>query len=523
MTKNNLILKKFVKQAIRASLTNDQKLENFKRKFAGKNKAEIFSNSLIIKAYRDLAAHKEIKVNTKFEKVLKLKKTRTISGVTPVAVFTKPFSCPGECVYCPVQKGIPKSYLDDEPAVMRAVTANFSAKKQVENRLQALYQIGHPTDKIELIVMGGTFSAIPYSERKKFILECLEVCNQKKSKTLKEAQKNNEKALHRLVGVTFETRPDLIDELEIKRLRELGGTRVAIGVQSIYDDVLEKVKRGHKIKAAILATQLLKDAGFKVCYHLMPNLPGSTFKKDFEMFKKVFNNPDFCPDMVKIYPCVVTYQAPIYKWYKKGKFEPYTDQELIELLIKIKQVLPEWVRVNRLGRDIPIGNIAGGNKISNIRQVVQRKMKKKGLKCQCIRCREIRAKKKLKIENCKLKINYYSASGGREYFLQYVDKNNNLYALLRLRIPGKKVVFSVLKNSSIIRELHTFGPAVPIAKKASIEPQHRGLGKKLIKKAEEITKKAGLAKISVISGIGVRDYYRKLGYKLVDDYMVKYV
>lgn len=504
-------------------MKSKEELEDFKRKFASKNKTKIFSNSSIIKAYRELVSNKEIKVNSKLARILKLKKIRTISGVTPLAVFTKPYPCPGECLYCPIQDGIPKSYLDDEPAVMRAINAGFSAKKQVENRLNALNKIGHPTDKIELIVMGGTFSAIPYSERKRFIIDCLAACNHERSENLTIAQKKNEKAPHRLVGITFETRPDLIDEQEVSRLRELGGTRVEIGAQSINDNVLLKVKRGHKTKATILATRLLKDGGFKVCYHLMPNLPGSTLKIDFKMFKEVFENPNFCPDMLKIYPSVVTFQAPLYQWYKRGKFKPYSDKELIELLIKIKQALPEWVRVNRLGRDIPVGNIAGGTKISNIRQVVQRKMEKRGLKCQCIRCREIRAKPGFRVQGLGLKIIQYSASGGKEYFLQFVDTDNNLYAMLRLRIPSKKVIFPVLKDSSIIREVHTFGPAVPIEKEAEVEPQHRGLGKKLIDQAEKITKKEGLSKVSVISGIGARKYYRKLGYRLVDSYMVRYL
>ncbi len=501
----------------------------------------MLSSPAILKVYRRLVKDKKIKPSSTFERLLKLKKVRTISGVTPLAVFTKPFPCPGECLYCPIQKGMPKSYLDDEPAVMRAIDAGFSAQKQVANRIRALDLIGHPTDKIELIVMGGTFSAIPKDDRLQFMIECFSTCNCTKTqnsklktqsynlklKTLRHEQIANGKASHRLVGVTFETRPDFVDEKEVKFLRRLGGTRIELGVQSIYDDVLKKVRRGHGVKTTIKTTRLLKDAGFKVCYHLMPNLPGSTLKRDLEMFREVFNNSDFCPDMVKIYPCMTVYQAPLYKWYKKGKFKPYSDEELVALLIKIKQVLPEWVRVNRLGRDIPVANIAAGTKLSNIRQVVRREMMKRGLKCQCIRCREIRGKRKLKVNppagGLKLKVREYSASNGREFFLQYLDQENNLYALLRLRIPTKDVIFDVLKNSTIIRELHTYGPAVPIAKQADVEVQHRGLGKKLIKKAEEITKKEGLKKISVISGVGVRDYYRKLGYELKEGYMVKWL
>jgi elongator complex protein 3 len=291
---------------------------------------------------------------------------------------------------------------------------------------------------------------------------------------------------------------------------------VEIGVQSIFDDVLKKVKRGHGVKATIKATQLLKDAGFKVCYHLMPNLPGSNLQRDFQMFKRIFNDPRFKPDMIKIYPCVVCYQAELYQWYQKKKFIPYSDQDLIDLLVKIKKIVPQWVRINRLGRDIPVANIAAGNKLSNIRQVLQSKLKEQRVKCCCIRCREVRENK---IENCKpgrstsgLKIENYRASGGLECFLQFVDKSDRLYALLRLRIK---------KKQAIVRELHTYGEALAIGKKSDQASQHQGLGRQLLIQAEKIARKAGKKKISVIAGVGAREYYHKLGYRLKDTYMVK--
>jgi elongator complex protein 3 len=360
--------------------------------------------------------------------------------------------------------------------------------------------------------MGGTFSSLPKKYQVNFIKRCFDAANQKDSKSLEDAQKLNEQASDRIIGITLETRPDQITKEEIKTMLSLGGTRCEIGVQTIYDDVLKKVKRGHGVKDTVKATKLLKDAGFKICYHMMPNLPGSDLEKDLKMFKTIFTDPRFMPDMIKIYPCIVVYQAELYNWFNKGKFEPYKDNDLIDLLIKIKKIVPQWIRINRLGRDIPVPNIAAGNKISNIRQVLQRKMKSIKAKCNCIRCREIRSK--ITSINQTLRFNQlkYDSSGGVEYFLQYVDKNIRLYALLRLRI---------FNNSAIVRELHTYGLAIPLNKEDAKAAQHRGLGKKLLKKAENITKKHGIKKLTVISGIGAREYYIKLGYRLQGNYMVK--
>ncbi len=318
----------------------------------------------------------------------------------------------------------------------------------------------------------------------------------------------------------------------MKFFRELGCTRVEIGVQSTYDRVLDKNNRGHHILETIRATKLLKDAGFKICYHMMPNLYGSTYKNDVEMFKELFSNPDFQPDMIKIYPCVVTKYAKLTKLYYQGKYIPYTDKQLTKLLIEIKKKLPEYVRVQRCIRDIPKQNIIGGSTISNLRQIIHQKMYKKYGRnlCKCIRCREIREDKKLPV---KLKRIDYDASDGKEIFLQYVDKNNRIYALLRLRIPSwiiqrKSADRSALVSdrNAIIREVHTYGQMIPpYAKATGGKPvQHKGLGRKLIKQVEVIVKKEfDLSKIAVISGIGVRNYYRKLGYRLNKLYMIKYL
>lgn len=528
-----------VLKLLNQSYLNQKKLASLKRKWA-KDHGFMPKNSQILTAYKKLLEKKQIKPKKSLEKLLRLKKIRSLSGVVPIAVLTKPYQCPGQCVYCPTQKGIPKSYLDDEPAVMRAQMAQFDPFIQVKRRLKQLQITGHSTQKIELIIMGGTFSVLPKNYQVEFTADCFAACNQNKVKSSKlklrsyssklkvlhGLQKENEKAKYRIVGLTLETRPDQINIDEIKFMRTLGATRVEIGVQSIFDDVLKKVKRGHGVKETIKATRLLKDAGFKICYHLMPNLPGSNLKKDFQMFKEVFENENFKPDMLKIYPCVVVYQAQLFDWFKKGKFKPYPDEKLINLLLKIKKIVPQWIRINRLGRDIPVSNIAAGNKLSNIRQVLQKKLAKNNIQCQCIRCREIRDISNLNNQRPHFSQLKYKASGGEEYFFQFIDGNNRLYALLRLRIPSqilenKNHFLPVLQNASIIRELHTYGEALPISKKDKKASQHKGLGKRLIKKAEEVTKSLGIKKIAVISGVGVRDYYKNLGYQLKNEYMIK--
>lgn len=352
---------------------------------------------------------------------------------------------------------------------------------------------------------------------------------------LRKEQKKNEKAKYRIVGLTLETRPDFIDKKEIEWMRKLGCTRVELGVQTIYDRILNMNQRGHLVLDTIRTTKLLKDAGFKICYHLMPNLYGSNLKKDLQMFVTIFSDSRFQPDLIKIYPCVVTKNSQLYRLFKRELYKSYSDQELMKLILQIKKIVPPYVRIQRLIRDIPAESIESGSKISNLRQVIhdqnQRSVtsnKRLAISdklyaiCQCIRCREIREDIKLPV---KLNRIDYRASSGKEIFLQYIDKNNRLYALLRLRINiHTRCVNSPHRvwKKAIIREVHTYGQMVPVGINSKKDPQHSGLGKKLIETAEQIVKKEfKLKKISVISGVGVRDYYRKLGYRLKNTYMAK--
>lgn len=513
------ILETIIEELEKNKVRTLEDLAKAKRKIAKKLKVPCPSNIALLKIYHEMVKKKKTKKSAVIESLLQTRPIRSLSGIVNISVLTKPYPCPGKCLYCPQEKGIPKSYLSGEPAVERAKRLKYDPYLQVKKRIEMLESEGHPTDKIELRIVGGTWSYYPKKYQNWFIKKSFAACNGRgeASTTLKEAQKMNEKAKYRIVGLSIETRPDFINPREIKRLRNLGATMVELGVQSLYDDILKLNLRGHKVKETILATRLLKDAGFKILYQMMPNLPGSNLERDEKMFRELFSNPDFQPDLLKIYPCCLLKEAPLYKWWKAGKYKPYTEKQLINLIRSIKKKIPYYVRIQRISRDIPSQSIiAGPAKISNLRQILMKGMRKEGWQCKCIRCREIREKYNPK-EKIYLFQENYNASNGREIFLTLENKNGTkLYSLLRLRVISEK--------SAIIREIHTYGQLQPIGqgRTSTISPQHKGLGKKLIKEAEKIVKKEwGLNKIAVISGIGARDYFRQMDYKLKDTYMMK--
>ncbi len=519
MTRNQLT--SIVLEIIKASPDSERELFNLARTEAGKLKLPSPEKSSLLAAYRQLLKAGKIKQNKVLEQLLTKRAVRTMSGVAVISVLTKPHPCPGDCLFCPTEKNMPKSYLSNEPAVMRAILNDFDPYRQVTMRLKALQANGHATDKIELIVMGGTWSYHNKQYQTWFIKRCFEALNGRASKTLAVAQKKNETAKHRCIGLTLETRPDYINIAEIKRMRELGCTRVELGIQHIDDKILKLNRRGHTTQQSIEAIKLLKDAGFKLNLHLMPNMYGSTPAQDFKMFKQLYSDGNYMPDMIKIYPCVVNEFADLYKLYKQKKYKPYTDKQLLELLKKIKKITPPWVRITRLIRDIPEESIIAGNKITNLRQLLQGQAKQEGWSCKCIRCREAghQPTQSGKIKFDKIE---YQASGGTEYFLNFESSDKKvLYAFLRLRLPSKtqKPILPELKDSALIREVHTYGQLVGIGKKGEV--QHLGLGKKLLLEAEKIAKKQGYKKVAVIAGIGVREYYQKNGYHLEGTYMVK--
>ncbi|UCG95852.1 MAG: tRNA uridine(34) 5-carboxymethylaminomethyl modification radical SAM/GNAT enzyme Elp3 [archaeon] len=504
MTKEKVAVE--VLKRIKEKNLSKQEIQKLKTRLASKYGIEIPGNEFILAQAKNRHAVLE---------KLQRKPSRTLSGVSIVAVMTSPEECPhGTCVYCPKNPKVPQSYAEKEPAVMRGMELEFDPYKQVMTRLNQLRIIGHPTDKVEIIIMGGTFTGRDVGYQKKFVKRCFDALNGGESRGLKEAKKGNEKAKNRCVGLTIETRPDFMGRREINRILDYGATRVELGVQNPDNIIYRKMKRGHGVKDVIEATKLLKDSGFKVCYHIMPGLPGSSLEKDMEMFREIFSNPDFRPDMLKIYPTLVCRNSELEKMWEAEEYEPYSDKELVNLLCKVKRGLPAYVRVMRLQRDVPRQEILAGCKNSNLRQIVQEEMGRRGWECSCVRCRET-GHRKYEGEFA-LKVMEYEASGGTEIFLSY--ENGALAGLLRLRFP-ENPFRPELKGAAVIRELHVYGSEARLGEKGKV--QHRGFGTRLLEKAEEIAGNREVSRVAVISGVGVREYYRKFGYRLEGPYMCK--
>lgn len=520
-----------------SSISHPTREDYFKlqRKVARELKVQFFNKDNLIKEYHNLIENNIIKGNIEIENLLRLKSTRSASGIVVISILTKPYGCPGKCLYCPDQKGIPKSYLSDEPAVMRAVACKFDPEKQIASRLKALTSTGHNTSKINIRIIGETWSYYSKNYQMSFIKKCYKACNNFDVKdkpvnnhTLYELQQFNTNSKNRIVEISIETRQDYINEQEIKRLRKFGVTKVELGVQSIYDDVLKLNNRGHNNSVTISATKMLKDAGLKISYQIMPNLPGSNLTTDKKMFHQLFTDQNYQPDYLKIYPLALLKETGVYKLYKQKKYKPYDYLTLKDLLKAAKKEVPYYTRIERIIRDIPANHIVeGGAKISNLRQIVSKELVEENFLCKCIRCREIGSKDYDKSEPSLFRQDYDS-SDGKEIFLSYENKDRTkLYSMLRLRIPsyyfsGEKHFINILNKSAIIREIHTYGQQLNISTQQKDASQHKGLGKKLMEKAEKIAKKEfELSKITVISGVGVRDYFKKLGYELDESYMVK--
>jgi len=459
------------------------------------------------------------------------KPSKTISGITPVAIMLPPRPCNhGSCIYCP-NLDVPQSYTPKSPVVLRASALEYDSYKQVKARLEAYKELGHPTEKIEIIIMGGTFLEYPENFQEQFIKGIYDGLNSKKSKTLKQAQKLNETTKHRCVALCIETRPDKCIPY-IKKMREWSATRIELGVQIIDDKIYKIIKRGHTVKDVINATKALKQAGFKVGYHLMPGLPGSNPKRDLRLFKKIFSNQNFKPDQIKIYPCQVMPGSELEQMYWKGEYKPYTKKIIKKILIKMMKLTPRYTRIMRIMREIHPDYIVAGTKRIDLRGEIEQEFKKSKTKLNEIKSREIgiaiRNKENIN-QDLKIKKTKYKASQGTEYFLEFINKDDILFGLLRLRINNNASEASPSKGgdghykkqkTAIIREVHVYGQALDLGEKGNTS-QHRGLGKQLIAKAEQIAKQNKCKKISIISGIGVREYYKKLGYELEDSYMIK--
>ncbi len=454
------------------------------------------------------------------------KPTKTLAGVTPIAVMCAPKKCKhGTCLYCPSLE-VPQSYTPKSPPVLRAERLKYNAREQVLSRLKAYELMHHPTSKIELIIMGGNFPEYDLKYKYDFVKLCYDALNGKKSKNLEQAKKINEKAKHRCVALCIESRPDTLVEnpRAIKELLDFGCTRVELGVQCLDDSIYKFVNRGHTINEVIQATKLLKSFGFKIGYHMMLGLPKSTKQKDLAMFKKLFSSEDFKPDQLKIYPCQVLKGAGLANLYHKGKYKPYTKEEIEQIVVKIMRFIPNYCRVMRIMREIPPEYLIAGTTRIDLRKDIEESIRKNKFKINEIRYREIGFAYRDKKPNerldskLKLKITKYSASKGNEYFLELINKKNILFGLCRLRINKDSKDFI----KAIVRELHVYGQSINIGEKSkSFIEQHRGLGKLLMKQAEALARKEKSDKLFVISGVGVREYYRKLGYKLQGSYMTK--
>ena len=520
------------REIIEALLNSDHPLDRrvvnrIKNRICGKyRRARVPSNPDILQA----AIPEEIEVLRPF---LQKRPVRTVSGVAVVATMTEPYACPhGKCAYCPggPEAGVPQSYTGHEPATMRGLQHEFDPYRQAESRLNQLRTIGHSIEKVELIVMGGDWCSKPSEYREFFVKGCLDAMNGIPSKNLGEAKALNASSEVRNVGMTFETRPDWVTEASLDDMLEMGATRVEIGVQTLSDDVLEIVERGHDVEATIQATKLLRDSGLKVAYHMMPGLPTSSPEDDLVMFETLFKDSHFCPDMLKIYPTIVTKNTKLHEWWINGDYMPYATEQTVSLIAEAVSKMPEYVRIQRMQRDIPLHQIEAGLDVGNLRELVNQRMKSLNLRNPTIRFREIghfqmRNDEHIDFDSILLVRRDYDASGGVESFISFEEPDSDvIFAFLRLRRPSKDAHRPEIRdeNCVMIRELRVYGPVVNIGERDPNAWQHQGLGEKLIAAAEQIGQdEFGADRILVNSGIGVKPYYHALGFTDTGPYLSK--
>ena len=536
---------------IEGKISTRRDLEVRKRQLCRDLKLSRFMSNADILEYAT-AEEKELVSDT-----LKKKPTRTKSGVAIVAVMCHPHKCPhGRCLYCPESDIAPPSYTGEEPAALRGRMFEYHPYVQCFNRLSQLKKIGHPIDKVELIIMGGTFPSRDLCYQEWFVSQCLKAMTdfglilendaefEIDKPLIRELEKDvvkiyppndyvliddiqlaNENSKARCVGMTFETRPDYCKKEHINRMLNFGVTRVELGVQTLSDELYVKVKRGHTIADVIESNQLLRDSAIKVAMHMMPGLFVDQ-KEDLKMFKQLFSDDNFKPDMLKIYPCLVTEGSELYDMWKDGIYSPYTDEEAVDLIVEIKKILPKWVRTMRIQRDIPSTLIEAGVQKSNLGELVYNKLDENHINCHCIRCREIGHKKTSEnytLDDFKLFKESYTACGGEETFISIEDKNEESIAgFLRFRIPSENIFRpEITDKTALIRELHVYGNMIQIGNKNPSIGQHTGFGEKLLKEAENLAIDNDKDEIAIISGIGSRNYYRKFGYERKGPYMAK--
>jgi elongator complex protein 3 len=498
------------------------------------NGSGYLNKSMLVSIYNEMVAAGEMEEDPRLLERIRMKPMRTLSGVTTVTVLTKPYPCPGKCIFCPTDVRMPKSYLPDEPGAMRAVEHEFDPYAQVRSRITQLKSLGHPTDKIELLILGGTWSSYKRDYQEWFVARCFEAMNallpagegvrrtdEGETVNLPEVHTINENTHHRNVGLVIETRPDEINPDEIRWLRHLGVTKVQMGAQSLDDHILEINKRGHDVECTRQATALLRAAGFKIVLHWMPNLLGATPESDRKDFEKLWN--DFCPDEIKIYPNQLLANAELYEYWQRGEFKPYTTQELIDLIADIKPTIPCYCRVNRVIRDIPSTNVVEGNRRTSLRQDVQNEMKQRGTHCQCVRCREVKGKS-VSAEALRLDDMVYQAGAAEEHFISYITPDDKLAGFVRLSLPSKgspQTDMSDLNGAALIREVHVYGQSLAVGAEKEGAAQHAGLGTRLLEEAESIAKANGFGRMAVISAVGTRGYYLGRGFERGEFYLTK--
>jgi elongator complex protein 3 len=476
---------------------------------------------VLVAAYRQLIESGDWQPDPALLERIRMKPVRTLSGVTTVTVLTKPYPCPGKCIFCPDDARMPKSYLPDEPGARRGLEHAYDPYSQVASRIRALEDVGHPTDKIELLILGGSWSCYPKSYQEEFVRRCFDAMNAQEASTLEQAQSINETALHRNVGLVIETRPDTLNPGEITRLRRLGVTKIQMGAQSLDDRILELNLRGHTTADTHRAAALLRAAGFKTVLHWMPNLLGATPSSDREDFSRLWS--DLCPDEIKIYPTQLLKNTALHEIWQRGEYTPYTTTELIELVADLKPTIPRYCRVNRVVRDIPSTEVVAGNKRTSLRLDIQKELDRRGTSCSCIRCREVRGQR-VNVDALQFDDLTYFAGGAEEHFLSFVTPSDRLAGFLRLCLPGldaPRTGLSDLQGAAIIREVHVYGQSLEIGADRQGAAQHAGLGTRLMQLAEDIARRRSFGRMAVIAAVGTRQYYLERGFERGELYLVK--
>lgn len=483
------------------------------------------SKGQVLAAYEQLCAAGHLAFDPDLRAHLQMKPMRTQSGVSVVTVLTKPYPCPGKCIFCPTDVRMPKSYLHDEPGAQRAERHGFDPYAQTASRLRALEKIGHPTEKIELLILGGTWSSYRRDYQEWFVKRCFDALNGFEAATLAESQAANATGRRRNVGLVVETRQDHVDVDELRWFRYLGVTKVQVGIQTLDERVLALNKRGHDVQSTRDAFRLLRLAGFKIHGHWMANLLGATVPSDIEDFGRLWSDPAIRPDELKLYPCMLLPNAELHDYWLRGEYMPYIEEEVVEVLAACKAQVPRYVRLNRVVRDFPTTNVVAGNKKANLRQLAQQRLHEEGRPCRCIRCREIR-RDAVRFDELELRDLTYETDATIEHFLSYETAagfplEDRLAGFLRLSLPDPTIPHPLpeLAGHAMIREVHVYGPALNLGDDSRGEAQHIGLGTRLVERAREIARAAGYRRLAVISAIGTREYYARLGFEMDGLYM----